>query len=335
MFDMLFFDESSLLKNNEAQITKYILSIRDAFEYLILASGTPAPNKALEYWSQMKIINGCLGDSQGRMQERFYMQPKPRDMPYFWVPKSGSEKKIKDAIDHCVMWARREDCLDLPEYSIKTIEVEMSKIQKKHYKNIVKEMMTLIQNKIVDAANELVIRQKLLQVLNGFLKNTEDDEILLIPGKNPKLDQALDIATQIIDNQDHNLIVWGVYRNDIEMVHEAFSKKWKMAILYGGMSEKKFNQNIDMWMDDPECRGVVAHPKSVKFGLTWNKACYSLRFSATESYEDYYQSAARNYRHGQTQPVTEIRLLTSGTIEDKVYAAIETKKGLLDFFAKK
>jgi len=335
MFDMLFFDESSLLKNGEAQITKWILSSFKDIEYLVLASGTPAPNKFLEYWGQMKAIDGCMGDSQGRMRDRFYFQPRPDKHPHLWVPRPGAESDVKKLISHCTIWARRDECLSLPPYTIKTVEIEMSKVQKRHYNDIKQEMMTLIEEKIIDAKNELVVRQKLLQVLNGFIINTEEGETIPIPGKNKKIEMTLDIASQIIDNQGHNLIVWGVYRNDIEMVYAALSKKWKGAILYGGMSEKRFNGNIDSWMDDPDCRFVVAHPKSVKFGLTWNKACYSIRYSATESYEDYYQSAARNYRHGQTKPVTEIVLQMIGTVEDNVAAALKSKEGLLKFFSAK
>ncbi len=337
-FQMLFFDESSLIKNPRAQITRWTIDAANAMSYVVLASGTPAPNTMTEYWGQMMALGGHLGDSHGRMRDRFYFQ-KPRRSEFLWFEKTGAKQAIKKMISPFTLWATREECLDLPPFTLNTVELKMTKNQKDHYKEIAEEYLTVINGTVIEAGTELVVRQKLLQILNGFAIQTDQgdpNKSITVPVNkkvNPKLDRLEHDVARILAHPGTYIIIWGVYRNDIKEAYRRLSRHFKGTWIMGNMSKKQFNENMDSWTKDDTCRFIVTNPKSVKFGHTWNKAAFTIRYSATESFEDEFQSSARNYRAGQDKPVTELRYVMAGTIEKKVYKALRKKQALKDFFA--
>ena len=83
---------------------------------------------------------------------------------------------------------------------------------------------------------------------------------------------------------------------------------------------------------DDTAQYIIAHPKTLKYGVTFSgesmkKNCtYSIYYSMSYSYEDFYQSKDRINRKGQTQGVTYIFLVAENTVDEDIYDAI-VKKG--------
>jgi len=61
-------------------------------------------------------------------------------------------------------------------------------------------------------------------------------------------------------------------------------------------------------------------------GIEMQYADTVIFFSPTYSYQDYYQAQGRVYRSGQPNPVEMYRFVTKGTVETKIWKALENKQ---------
>jgi len=95
---------------------------------------------------------------------------------------------------------------------------------------------------------------------------------------------------------------------------------------------QKREELLTQWLNDPSCRIMIAIPGAAKYGHTWLKANHSIYYSTTEDYDNFAQSRDRNYRRGQDREVVEHRLITSKTIERKIWSAILGRQDLNKFF---
>lgn len=335
-YDICFFDESSILKKPKSVISGAMRNTD--VERVVLASGLPAPNKEAEYYSQMWIVGQVLGNTHGAFKDRYMMQPNAKDYKWLWVFKHGMKDVLLSEIEPYTIFAKKQDWIDCPDRVPVDLFFPLAEEQKKHYYNLENQYFTLLKSgEKVRAKTELTLRGKLAQVVNGFLFTEEGQPpkpLVKDIKKLPKFVYLKNKVDSILANPDNNIIIWGRFRNDIEVMGDLL-KEYKPAVVYGGVTRSKKGKELTRWVNDPSCRIIISHPKSTKFGHTWLKAGYMIWFSATESYEDYYQGSQRNDRIGQSKDqIVDIRMIAQGTIDKDIYDIIERKETASEFVKK-
>ena len=70
---------------------------------------------------------------------------------------------------------------------------------------------------------------------------------------------------------------------------------------------------------------LVANPAAAGVGFTLTAASYAIYETLTWRYDLYAQSQDRNHRIGQRNPVTYIRLIADGTVEQAIAEALARK----------
>ena len=74
-----------------------------------------------------------------------------------------------------------------------------------------------------------------------------------------------------------------------------------------------------------ETQYMIAHPKTLKFGVTFVQCTYAIYFSRSYDFEEYYQSHDRIYRKGQVNKCTFIKLIAEDTIDEIIDSVIDDK----------
>ena len=339
-FDAIFFDEASVLKDHSSLKSKAFLNFCDHAKYIAFASGTPAPNTIFQIWTQMKAIGSILGDCYSDFEQRYgVLRSVGPTQRYF--PRKNAEMEIRKRIELVSFFIEKEKVMQLPERHIIDVKVDLNDEQMKLYKKIEEDYVSAVHGYGEDGEflegelaveHEQTVRIKLLQILNGFV-NIKDEfgktQRVTLPW-NAKLEKLKEMVQADLDEDPtNNIIIWCRFRHEIETIYEIY--KDIGTFVYGGMGDAKRERHLLKWQDDPSCRIIIAHPKSCKFGFTWNKANRTYYYSATEDFEDFSQSRDRNYRRGQTREVKEYRFCTTKTIENRVWYAITQKKKLDKF----
>ena len=71
---------------------------------------------------------------------------------------------------------------------------------------------------------------------------------------------------------------------------------------------------------------LFAHPQSAAHGLTLTKGTATIWAGPTHNLEHFLQGFKRVYRIGQTQKTETIVVVAEDTIDEKVWASLQTKK---------
>lgn len=354
-------DESSRIKSAQAKTTKIMLKAAALFKYRIVMSGTPAPNSEMEYWPQINFVEpDLMGSSMTAFRARyFHMARGSQKMP---VPPFMSRQQAYDTFRHgweysitpesrealmreiapVCHWAKKKDCLDLPDQIDEVREVDMAPDQARIYRKMERELVVEIAGQKIAAPVALTKLMKLRQISSGFLYNAlgESFETIINAGAdpksalgpseyaealdNPKLKELFDV---IDDAGDQPIIIWiNFHWEQIKICHELYKKFGEESVVTLSALTKDKDASIDAFKAG-RARFLVAHPRSAAHGLTFVNCSLQIFFSLDYSWEAFEQARARIHRVGQTKKCTYIYLVARGTIDEGILKTLRQKGG--------
>lgn len=328
--DMVVLDESSKIRNHKARITKTLLHNRSNFRYRVILSGTPAPNNPEEYWSQMKFCSSALPDSFYRFRNLYMkLDRNGYSVDYVHPTKLGEmfrkgfkyilkdQDSFMNEIKPYCFWAKKSECLDLPETVDVIREVTLSGPQMKVYRDMKRHMVAEIGDQLVMANVALTKLMKLRQITSGFAINTQGEASETTD--NSKLNELLDVLDEVGDKQ---VIIWVNFHKEVDMLTKHLDS---YATLYSLTEDR--DKSIEDFKTG-KVKYLIAHPKSGGHGLTFTNCDTMIFFSIDYSFEGVEQARGRIHRPGQTKKCTYIYLLARDTIDADIKLALDKKESL-------
>ncbi len=317
-FDMMILDESTMIKNPSGEWTKSMRKLGWSCKYRLAMTGTPITNELEDIWGQMQFVDMPFSPTITQFRSNYYWQHPAHH--YIRSPREGAAEKIADICRNSVLRIKKKDCLDLPERTTRVHEVTPSKEVQSQYKQFFNELWTRHKGETVVSYNVFTEILRLHQILNGYWTKPHEDGEVHVIDKVPA--KAKYLKDEILPSIKDKVIVWTYYRHDARILKEVLSE-YDPAIVNGETKNK--DEEIKKFLEAPDCRVMLAHPRSAKFGHTWNVASTTVFYTYGYGVEDYWQARDRNYRIGQDKPVTEI-ILSCGGIEKEILASIVKKE---------
>lgn len=311
-FDMVVIDELSSFKNHRAQRFKALATVRPSITRIVGLTGTPASNGLMDLWAQFRLLDEGqrLGRFISHYRNRWFVPDKRNGMQIFtYKPRAGAEDEIYAAIGDITLSMRTTDHLTLPELTVTTTAVTLSGRERAVYERLRDEMVLDLDGQIVDAANAAALSGKLLQLASGAIY---DEHGNVIEVHDRKLD-ALEDLVEAANGQPLLVAYW--FKHDLQRITKRFPQA----------RELKTSADIEAW-NARQIPLALIHPASAGHGLNLQHGgSILIWFSLTWSLELYQQTNARLYRQGQSQPVTITHLATTGTLDEAVLTALESK----------
>ena len=320
--DGIIIDESAIIKNRDTEIYRLINEYSERLKYIYLMSGKPAPNNLKEYESQISIIAPEL--------YKVWLSNMPVSI------ESGSSIKVfpntdfLPIIDLVSLTVSKHDCIDLPETTEVIRKIQLDEESERVYNRVRYTTSQLIKNKETEEVFFIAGNfMKLRECASGFLiENNQNDkdkqnEITI---HNLKTNELLNVLEEIGNEQ---VIIWCQFKYEIRKIEALLKKIGKVVVTaYSGTVNK--DQSIKEFKDGT-AQYIIAHPATLKYGVTLTNCTYAVYYSISYSFEEYYQSHDRIYRKGQTNPCTYIFLLTENTIDEIMYDSVMKKKSRTEF----
>ena len=319
-FDMVVIDELSSFKSWKTNRFRSLLKVRPYVKRIVGLTGTPSSNGLMDLFAEYRILDmgQRLGRYIGRYRDRYFTPDKRNAQVVFtYKPRPGAEKQIYNAIADITISMKAQDYLEMPACVCNEVKVKLSEREQKLYDSLKKDMVLSIGEEEIDAVNAAALSNKLLQMANGAVYDTEH-AIHKIHDK--KLD-ALEDLLEGANGKPVMVCYW--FRHDLERIRKRFDVR-----------ELKTSRDISDW-NAGKIPVAVIHPASAGHGLNLQYGgCTLVWFGLTWSLELYQQTNARLYRQGQEYTVVIHHILTEGTIDELVMAALrrkdETQAGLID-----
>jgi hypothetical protein len=254
------------------------------------------------------IDQSLLGRSKGAFLQQ-YFHCINRDFGE-WTPAAGALPMVMERIKPATF------VLDAGEYKDKlpplhTVVLNCA-MNMADYKAMKKNFMLLFPDTQAVAANAGVVTAKLQQMASGFVYAEGKATKWLSDHKFQVLDDLL------AENQHANTII--AYQYQAELAE--LQRRYPRAVTLDEPNA------IDRW-NAGAIELLLVHPKSAGHGLNLQHGGSRLVFLALPwSLELYEQTIGRLHRSGQKHDVWCYVLLTEGTVDEKIYAALHDKKSL-------
>jgi SNF2 family DNA or RNA helicase len=280
-------------------------------------TGTPRPKAPTDVFHQCKLVTPL---TVPQYFGEFRAMTMTQETPYLWLERKEANDIVYKTMRPAIRYAR-ENCLDLPGEIFSALDVEMSKEQSTHYKELMQQLYTEVQGGKVTAVNEGVLRLKLLQVACGVVYDAE--------GKSHEIDAGtrVEILLRTIERTNEKVIVFVPFTEVTNMLYREIAKHWSAAIVYGDIPVKERNQIFADFQgrDDPSV--LIAHPGCMSRSLTLTEASTIIWYAPIDSNYIYEQANGRITRQGQKY-VANIIHLAGSVAERRAYKRLEKRQAL-------
>jgi SNF2 family DNA or RNA helicase len=319
-------DESTTIKTPTAKRTKAIVKIGKDARYRRIATGSPVTKSPLDLYSQCDFLGeDCLNySSYYAFQARYAVLVERKMATHTFKQVVGYRHldELKDKLDRFAFRVTKDECLDLPDKIYLRRDVELTAEQKKAYDQMKLMALSVLDEGLVSTNNALTQLMRLHQIVCGYVK-LDDGQELDLP--NNRLSELMDLLAE----SDGKVIIWANYRKNIQDIKLAIQKEYGMtsvATYYGDTAAEDRQDIVDKFSDPKsELRFFVGNPTTGGYGLTLVSSHTVVYFSNSFDLEKRLQSEDRAHRIGQTEKVTYIDLIATNTVDEHIVKALRNK----------
>ena len=307
-FDFLFLDEAQVMKNAQTKIAQSLR--RFVVPSVFALSGTPIENHLGELWSIFQIVLPGLLPAKKEFMKL-------------------STERVAQFIKPFVMRRKKEEVLtELPDLIEVVYKNELEDQQKAIYLAQLQQM----QERLGQVSDSEFQRNR-VEILTGLMRLRQicDTPALFMEdyqGESGKLDSLRDLLVQIAEG-GHRVLIFSQFRGMLDRIEQELPDLGVTSFKITGSTPsqerqemtKAFNQGErDVFLISLKAGGVglnlTGADTVILVDLWWNPAVES-------------QAIGRAHRMGQEQAVEVYRLVTRGTIEEKIQELQEKKKNLV------
>jgi len=322
-FDTLCIDEFTAFKNKDSQRSKAMARIAQHFEYRIAMSGTPNSNTILDVWHPALLV-----DDGERLGRRFYSfrssvcNSQFNGFANVWVDRPDAQEMVAAALKDINIRYCLEDCIDMPEQSVRTMYVDLPPTIMAQYNTLAQDSVLYTGKTTINAVHAGAKVKKLLQLCTGAIYD-EHGSAQGIHG------ERYDLVMQLVEERKHSLVAFNWKHEREHMVELANKLRISHAVIDGEAPAEKRKQIVNA-MQAGALQVVFCHPQSAGHGLTLTRATSVIWASPTYNAEHYQQFNRRIYRAGQKQKTEVIHIAARNTWETDVYEKLEGKLGKME-----
>ncbi|BCU78828.1 DEAD/DEAH box helicase [Luteolibacter sp. LG18] len=319
-------DEASLMRNPDTDHAKAIAKLRA--RHRIALSGTPVENGVRDLWSIFRFIQpGWLG---GREQFKEHYEAPLQTAP---VPKAPMERLRLKTAPFILRRTKEQVASDLPSKLIIDDYCELSADQRQIYRDLVGEggkRVDEIRQKAGTGAARLQMLTALLRLRQtccdlALLKNERLDKLPL-DRRSTKLDRLMERVHEAISG-NHRILVFSQFQTQLQKIREQLQGAGIESFLLDGQTRNR-QELVDRFQKPDGPPVFLISLKAGGYGLNLTAADTVIHFDPWWNPAAEAQATDRAHRIGQTRPVTVYRLLTRGTVEEKVVRLQATKREL-------
>ena len=303
----LMLDESSLIQNESAKRSKFILKMKP--KNVVLLSGTPTGGKYENLYSQLQLLGWTIS------KELYWKQYIETE----WVEQDGffrkdvigyknvERLKQKLAAHGAIFMKTEEAGISLPEATVIPVRLKTTK----EYKQFMKKRVITIDGK------ELVGDSALTQMLYARMLCGQYNQ--------DKLEAFMDL----LESSDDRFVVFYNFTTElVELEAIAHELNRPFSLVTGACKRldeyEQFNNSI-----------TFVQYQAGAMGLNLQKANKTIYFTLPQASELFEQSKKRTNRIGQERPCFYYYLLCNDSVEEDILSTLELRKDYTDELFKK
>jgi len=325
-FAVVVLDEAQHIKNRTTQNATAVKKLQ-AHHKLVL-TGTPIENSVSDLWSIMDfLMPGYLGHH--KVFREHYELPIQNGGPDAELAQLKLRRKLHPFL---LRRLKKEVAKDLPDKIVRVAHCPLSKDQHMVYTKLLESAKKEITS-IVDAQGFNKSRMQILKILLQLRQTCCHLDLLKLPNLKSEYPSAkLELFFELVDealDAGHRILVFSQFTSMLSIIRQELeARALKYCYLDGATKDRQarvrqFNadRSIPLFLISLKAGGsglnLTGADMVIHFDPWWNPAV-----------ED--QATDRAHRIGQKNTVYSVKLITKGTVEEKVLQMQQKKKGVID-----
>ena len=320
-------DESQNIKNPTASVTKALRTFQAPRK--VALTGTPVENRLMDLWSLFSVLNpGFLGTMTAFR--------KDFERPIMRSRDGAATKRLRGMVRPFILRRMKTDksiIRDLPD-----------KVEQNSCCNLTPEQATLYEAVIADLETKLsdakdIGRQGLMlstlmrlkQICNHpahFLQDASE----FSESRSHKLARVCEMLDEI-EAEGESALVFTQFAEIGKALEALFRRRYSGAVYYlhGGTTRARREHMVEEFQDPESERAIfVLSLRAGGTGITLTRANHVIHFDRWWNPAVENQATDRAYRIGQEKTVFVHKMVTMGTLEERIDQMIEAKKKLAE-----
>jgi SNF2 family DNA or RNA helicase len=320
-------DEAQNIKNPRAAQTKAIVKLNT--RHRVALTGTPIENRLLDLWSIFHFLNpGYLGTST-QFKQHFERPVQKEEHP-------ARTKTLKRLVEPFVLRRLKNDksiIKDLPDKVEQKVYCNLTSEQASLYQAVVDEVQQSLQGAEGIQRKGLILStlMRLKQVCNHPAQFLQDGSAFSEP-RSHKLERVAQMVEEVIA-EGESLLLFTQFTEVGDSLERHFRQDYHYSTYYlhGGTPRGRRERMIAEFQDDEsEPSLFILSLKAGGVGITLTRANHVFHFDRWWNPAVENQATDRAYRIGQEKKVFVHKMVTLGTLEERIDKMLEEKQRLAD-----
>ena len=322
-FRTLILDEAQNAKNPSSQIARVVRSLHA--DHRLALTGTPVENSLRDLWAIFAFVEPGLLGSETSFRRRFELPIAEND--------EKAIATLRSRLEPFLLRRTKEDVApELPERTEVALACDLSPLQRRLYRGVAeaarRDVFAVVEEQGIENATVHVLaaltRLRQICAHPGLLFEEYRNE----PEASAKFEAFLETVEEILSG-GHRLLVFSAFASMLRIMRGALDKR-EIAYGYldGSTKDKDRQLEVERFMQPDGPPLFLCSLKAGGVGLTLTAADYVILYDPWWNAAVERQAIDRTHRIGQHRAVTAYRLVTTGTVEEKIRALAERKASL-------
>lgn len=318
-------DESTSIKSRNTEVTKRAVSIFRMVPHKIIMTGTPAPESAVDLFSQFLFLDN--GATFGVRFDQFINDwLEPSFSGYGWQLKRPADKtmaRLKELLFSRGIHFPSSILKGIPPVRYQTIPLPLLPKQEAPYEQLDEEFEVALKDTTYSTNYVIAKMEKLLQIASGFML---DDDKRVHHFGSLKERWLADFVKNLPEGK--RLSVWIRHTEIARHVQEIVQNAGLSCGVISGAEGGPERWDTLRDFADGKIRVVICQAAASRFGISLANADYMVWYENVWSYADRYQAEHRLIRPGGAHRLNIVvyDLVTTGTEDEHLLEVLQRKK---------
>ena len=322
-FRTLILDEAQNAKNPSSQIARVVRGLHA--EHRLALTGTPVENSLRDLWAIFAFVEPGLLGTEASFRRRFENPISEND------PKAIAS--LRSRLEPFLLRRTKEDVApELPERTEVALACDLSPLQRRLYRGVAeaarRDVFALVESGGIENATVHVLaaltRLRQICAHPGLLFEEYRDD----PEASAKFEAFLETVDEILSG-GHRLLVFSAFASMLRIMRTALDKRQiGYGYLDGSTKDRDRQEEVARFMRPDGPPLFLCSLKAGGVGLTLTAADYVILYDPWWNPAVERQAIDRTHRIGQHRAVTAYRLVSTGTVEEKIRALADRKASL-------
>ena len=310
-FRLLVGDEVQAIGNPESQRAVAFKELSKIIPHCIGMSGTPAMSKPMQFWTLLSIVEPSMFKNFYMFKQR-YCDPQNDGYGVKYNGASNIEE-LHELLVRCMLRRTKGEVMkDLPPKVMEVVPLEVETSAMDAY---YEEERAAFSDDTAKGEKESA-RNKVAHLLRTAYALKEKSMLQWI-------EDFLESGKKLL------LFAW--HRSVVEVLYDTL-KAYNPALIYGGMSTNEREEARKKFIENPNCKVIVANIQAGGVGIDgFQDVCSDVAFAEFSHTPNFHRQAEdRLHRSGQHNSVTSYYLVAPGTVDMDAIEILDARAKMLD-----